>query len=394
MLRRCLSLAIVFALLLLLQASGGAQDATKWTNPDGKELVGEFVRMEGKAVVLRLENGKEAKVPLTNLSLESHLQALKLAKPEAFNKEVVKAPVAVEAAQLTFKIAPSAALTSPFEDDPKIDSFLKTFTDELNKGNLFVAWHMMPPKMQTDMSAFLSKNLQGLGPSAPSQLRRVFTYLASIASKKRDWLLDPVVTGQPMTPEQLAQAEQAWPYIVSFLEGVADPSIWEPSSFQQEKIPTFLASFLVNFQYLAELDKDPSKAWSYVVVSESADRAEVKFKVNGQELPPAQFQKVGKIWVVPELMIEIRGFLDKSANAPPNPMVTTGFGGFMAVGLPVLGKLDQAKTKEEFKKTLEALTGQMKKLPPGAAPSGPPQIPSWIPGFGSLPGQPAPPPGK
>lgn len=386
MLRRCLSLAIVFALLLLLQASGGAQDATKWTNPDGKELVGEFVRMEGKAVVLRLENGKEAKIPLTNLSLESHLQALKLAKPEAFNKEIIKAPVAVEAAQLTFKIAPSAALTSPFEDDPKIDSFLKTFTDEANKGNFFVVWHMMPPKMQTDMSAFLSKNLQGLGPTAPARLRKAFGYLASIASKKSEWLLDPAVTGLPVPPEQLEPMRKSWPYIVSFLEGIADPANWEPSNFQAENIPSFLSSVLINFQYLAAAEQSPSQKWSYIVVSESADRAEVKFTNNGVESPVAQFQKVGKIWVVPELMIQIRGFLDKNASAPADPRASTVFTGMMTVALPVLEKLDQAKTKEEFKKTMEILTSQM-KLPPGAAPAGPPQIPSWLPGFGGMSGQ-------
>ncbi len=392
MLRRCLSLASCFAMLVLLQAHSGAQDATKWTNPDGKELVGEFVRMEGKNVVLKLENGKEAKVPLTNLSLESHLQALKLAKPEAFNKEIVKAPVAVEAAKLTFKLEPSAALTSPFEDDPKIDSFLKTFTDELNKGNFFVVWHMMPPKMQTDMSVFLSKNLQGLGPTAPGRLRKAFGLLASIASKKRDWLLDPAVNGTSATPEQLESINQAWPYVVSFLEGTADPAIWDPSSFQTENIPNFLASALVNLQFLAALEQSGTPKWSYVVVSESADRAEVKLTMYGNPSPVTQFQKVGKIWVAPELMIHIRGFLDKSANAPADPNLVRIFSAMMTPAVPVLEKLDQAKTKEDLKKTVgelrkavDLVTGQM-KLPADKL-----EYPIWMPGYSVFSGQTAPP---
>ena len=84
MLGRCFSILCLLA-SLSLPGNLFAQDALKWTNVDGKEVVGEFVRMEGKTVVIKLENGKEAKVPLSSLSLESHLQALKLSKPEAFN---------------------------------------------------------------------------------------------------------------------------------------------------------------------------------------------------------------------------------------------------------------------------------------------------------------------
>ncbi len=386
---RFLSLLSLLA-VLLLSGNLSAQDAMKWTNLEGKEIVGEFVRMEGKTVVIRLENGKEAKVPLASLSLESHLQALKLAKPEAFNKEVVKAPVVVEAAKIPFKIATSAVMSSPFEADPKIDSFMRTFTDEVNRGNFFVVWHMLPPKMQTDLSTVISKNLQNLGPSFPTQMKKATTLLASIASKKKDWLIDPAVTGQELPPEAVAQYNENWPYIIAFLEGLSDPAVWE-NSFRPDTVPNFLAAVLVNGQYLAPLaGKAGVQMLSYKVLSESADRAEVELTLGGQVMPAVSFQKVGKIWVAPDLMNNLRQGVDMALNAPASPQAAGAFSALMATAIPVLNKLDGCKTKEDFKKTLDSLQKMVPQGPPGAAPT----LPS-IPGF-SIPGLTPPPaaPGK
>lgn len=381
---------------LCLALSVSAQQPNKWTNPDGKEIIGDFVRLEGKALVLQLENGKEAKIPFASLSLESHLQALKLGRPEAFNKDPVKAPVEVEAAVLPFKLTTTSILNSPFESDPTIDSFLKTFTDEFNRGNYFVAWHMMPPKMQTDMSAFLSKQLLSLGPNAPGQIRKLLDKIESILAKKKDWLLDPEITKQEIPDAQKKEIDEVWPYVVAMLKDLSEPSIWDSKNFRPEGIPNFLASVLVNFQYLPKMSKNPElQKMTYKVISESGDRAEVEIAMPGQAAKVVQFQKVGKIWVVPEMMNGVRKMLDESAQTPTDPKVAQGFGFGLAMIMPVVDALDQAKSKEDFKKTLDKFGGQF--MPAGGMPGASPGMPSGLPGFPGFPGipglTPPPPPG-
>jgi hypothetical protein len=381
--RRWLSRFSLFSCLLLWCATTIGQDATKWTNPDGKEIVGEFVRMDSKSVTLRLASGKETKVPLASLSLESHLQALKLAKPDNFTKEPIKALEVVEPAQLAIKRTASSVLTTPFEDDPSIDSFMQTFAKEINRANLFVVWHMMPPKMQADMSALISKGLVAAGPSAPNQLRKVFATSASIVSKKRDWILDPSVTGSPIPEEQLAEIKSAWPSFVACLTDMSDKSIWDPVNFRQENVPKFLASVMVSFQYLEPLMKSDKPLLTYNIVSQSADRAEVEMTWGPRKLPVTQFQKVGKIWVAPEIMNNIRTGLDNSAKVQMGPQVAAGFGQVMFLAIPLLTKLDEAKTKEEFKKTLDSVSNMIPK-PPGGMPAG--GLPGGFPGIPGFPG--------
>jgi hypothetical protein len=276
-------------------------------------------------------------------------------------------------------------LTSPFDDDPSIDSFMQTFTKEVNRGNAFVVWHMMPPKMQVDMSAIISKGLVAAGPTAPTQLRKVFSTMASIVSKKRDWILDPAISGSPIPAKQLAEIKNAWPSIVGFFSDMSDKSIWDPNNFRQENIPNLLASLLVNFQYLNALKPSDSPELTYNIVSQSADRAEVELSMGPQTFPAVQFQKVGKIWVAPEIMNNIRTGLDEAAKVQMGPQVAAGFGQMMFVVMPILGKLDEAKTKEEFKKTIESVSNMIPKppagMPQGGLPGGFPGIPGF-PGFG------------
>ena len=98
MFRSCSSLkAIGFSLcVVFLSAPATAQPAKlKWTDNTEKTTIdAEFVRMTDGAVVLK-KDGKEISVPLTKLSMASHLQALKLAKPDAYSKAAPKAVVEI-----------------------------------------------------------------------------------------------------------------------------------------------------------------------------------------------------------------------------------------------------------------------------------------------------------
>lgn len=57
-----------------------------WTSTDGKTIKARYVRMSGDAVVIKTENGKSWKVPLTKLNTASQEQAKTAAAAEAAGK--------------------------------------------------------------------------------------------------------------------------------------------------------------------------------------------------------------------------------------------------------------------------------------------------------------------
>ena len=118
----------------------------KWTSSTGSVISAEFVRLEEGSVVVK-KDGKEIPVPLSKLSIDSHLQALQLANPEAYSKPAPKATVGVE------QTAESTRLLneSPFSAEQTIEQCLDTLTAELEAGNATALWHMLTPEMQGDV---------------------------------------------------------------------------------------------------------------------------------------------------------------------------------------------------------------------------------------------------
>jgi len=62
---------------LLSQSNPTPPESLQWTNNDGKSINAHFVKLDGEAVILRMEDGKTSKVPFTRLSTESVAQARK-----------------------------------------------------------------------------------------------------------------------------------------------------------------------------------------------------------------------------------------------------------------------------------------------------------------------------
>lgn len=59
---------LIFVAVFALFSSGNAEVSREWISNDGKKLNATFVRQEANAVVLRLENNREVKVPVSRLS--------------------------------------------------------------------------------------------------------------------------------------------------------------------------------------------------------------------------------------------------------------------------------------------------------------------------------------
>jgi len=374
-----------------------SQEGTKWSSPDGKVVEGEFIRMEDKAVVLKLASGKEAKVPLSSLSLESHLQALQLAKPEAFSKELIKAPVIVEAATPEVVAPITSIMDFPFGEDPTIDQFLKTSVNEWKRGNNFVVWHMLPPRMQQDIVHIISHTMNTLGPAGATTFRGAFGVLGSLASKKRDWIQQSELAKIFPVQGSAEQTEKSWPIMVGMMQKLAEPELWDPANFQPDSIVGWLAHLSELMAYAREMTPELNEI-TYKVISQSSERAEVEVVFGTAQPQVFNFQKVGDIWVVPEVMIALRSNVDKElAEGTTLEALKTVMGIFAIMG-PTLKAMDQAKTREEFDKTLaqSGLKARLGSLPSpagstggagaSALPFGLPGLPMGIPGVPGIPG--------
>jgi hypothetical protein len=358
---------------LTAQVAIAAEQLT-WTNPDGKEVSGEFLRMDtlNKSIVIRTELGREIVVPLASLSFESHLQALKLAKPEAFNKDVVKAPEAVQPVELTTPTPVGSVTDSPFGEDPTIDEFLRISIGEWKRGNNFIVWHMMPPRMQQDIQELIKKNTQGIGPTGLAQARQMVSTMASLAAKKRDWIVQsPLVALYPIQADS-PKADQQWPIMVGMLEKLSDKSLWDSDNFQAESLIPWLVNSSEMLAYVREMSGELNDVTTNVL-SQSADRAEVEVKIGSMEPVIYQFQKVGNIWIVPEIMNEMRAKLDQQLKGDDSGQMFSMLGAVLGVAGTMLSQLDKAKTLEEFNQNVNnpLLVQFLSRLPKTRSDRGP-----------------------
>jgi hypothetical protein len=381
----------VFAMIIIGEALSGTAwgDELEWTSPDGQSIKGEFLRMEGKDIWIRRNTGSEVKIPLSSLSLESHLQALKLAKPDAFSKELVKAPEIVQPVEIPTTIPVASITVTPFGEDPTIDQFLRIAINEWERGNNFVVWHMLPPRMQQDIEALIAQNMQAIGPAGPSQIRTAISLLASLASKKRDWVVQSdLVALYPI--QSVEEGSEQWPVMVGMLQKLSDNSLWAPENFQPGKIVPWLASLSELLSYFREMNSELNQI-DATVVSQSADRAEVQVTLGSMEPVTYQFQKVGNIWLVPEVMNQMREGLDQQMANPNTAQMATQVVAGLSLFIPTLTKLDQAKTQEEFDELLakSGLSQMLSMIPKPENTDALKGLPS-LPGLpGGLPGLPA-----
>lgn len=380
---------LLLCLALGLSHQVAAQELLEWTNPEGKSVTGEFIQMDKNSVKIRNDSGREIEIPLSSLSFESHLQALKLAKPEEFSKELVKAPEAIEPVALSTS-APLGSITeSPFGEDTTIDEFIRIAVGEWKRGNNFVVWHMLPPRMQQDLQQLVFKNLQAFGPEGLNQMRSAVSLMASLASKKRDWIIESDLAALFPVQGDSPEAKEQWPVMVGMLEKASDRSLWQPENFQGQSLTPWFASVSELLAYVKELNGDLNEV-SANVVSQSAERAEVEVTFGSMEPVTYQFQKVGNIWVVPEIMNELRANLDQQLSDQGGSQMTSLIGTILPVAIATLTKLDQSKTRNDFDKLLqEPLMKQiLANVPKWETDRGPleglppmPGIPSFLFGF-------------
>ncbi|MBX3421289.1 MAG: hypothetical protein KF752_07000 [Pirellulaceae bacterium] len=328
------------------------QDAQQWTSLDGKTVSGQFLRLDDKAVVLQLSSGKQVTVKLSALSLESHLQALKLANPGAFSKELLRAPIEVQPQVPADLLSIEAILASSFSENPTIDAFLQATCNQWQRGNTFVNWHALPPKIQRDMAAHIAGHMNALGPSGCQQMRTVFGSLANIVSKKSDWVLGSPMLQSPVAGGlTVAELHERWPSVVGYWRAMADESLWHADNFQSDRIVPWLANLSVAAGFLKQVDPRLYQA-RYEITSQTADRAQARLTVGLQSAHSLDFQKFGNIWLVPEKMNQLQADIAKHATPELRARSAKKILEMLQGLQPLLKQLEQAKSQQEFQQLL------------------------------------------
>lgn len=367
--------ACVAILLSLPSVQLCAQEATIWKDATGREVEAEFVRLTDDGVVLRLKsNGREVETQLSKLSLESHLQAIKLARPEEWSKPLPKAYVPPKRLEPSNEIDSDSLLESPFSGDETIDQFIGKIKSENDRGNYFVAWHCLPVKMQNDIAKLASKGMSKVGSQPLGQIAKLLKDISSILNEKEDFVFNnPNIAGNPMIAGPL---KQQWPLLREIFMSLSEDGFWDEENFTEENIPGWLAKLASVFgRHHDTLDAATGGMSSqnvdslFTIVSQTASSAKLEFQppaspIPGVPQPPKQevtARKLGKIWIVDAWMKELRKGVDeglKQIDAAPE------VGGQISTALaftvvPIITPLKNAKTQEEFDAAVENIVSSV-----------------------------------
>ncbi|MCA9128888.1 MAG: hypothetical protein KDB22_17500 [Planctomycetales bacterium] len=380
----CLPWLLLFVASLGVGPVANGQETNKWIYR-GKEIVADFVRVTDNGVVLRNASGKEAEVPFSDLDLKSHLQALKLADPEAFSKPLIKADVPAEIAEPEFTLDPAELLKSPFSANTSIEEYLSKIKEDVEKRNWFILWHCLPNKMQTDTALLVEKAADKLGSSAVTQVRTIMGNLNTIVRDKHEYIMaHPLVTAQP---ELAAELEKIWPSFAGLVAALAAEDLWQPENFKKENVPTFLAKFIAaTAPYSVQLDAHTSQMverltgqpsnnkLDYRILSQSNGNAEVELLAGPITSPKLTLRKTGNQWIPGKEMSDMRQALDKalaSVDSVDNSVASRVQLALIAINGAV-GSLADANSQQDFNEKAQTLIDLFKTLAPENGPGGAP----------------------
>lgn len=374
---KAISLSLCMA---FLSASAAAQPAKlKWTDNTEKTTIdAEFVRMADGAVVLR-KDGKEISVPLAKLSMASHLQALKLAKPQAYTKAATKAAVGIEQTAESTKLLNE----SPFKDNQTIEEFLTTMTNELEAGNATAFWHALTPEMQADVEDIVVAAVESGGKGMLVQLRNLMKHTATIVHEKKTFIFaSPVAAADPKIAKIM---QQTWPQIELFTDALTDKANWDSANFKPGSVGPWLAALSAKLgSAFVKMDQlavkaglpgmDIKKLMAHKVISQSGDSAMVQFTEAGPPMmnpqtrqmmqpkppEPIEWVRVSGKWLPKNVVDNWKEVV--ATRKSQLDFVMPSVSGGLAVAIPFASSLANAKTQQEFNAALQQIMGSLPNM--------------------------------
>lgn len=385
---RSVSLVAFVATLVFSGVLNAQEEILTWTSSKGQKIRAEFLRLTDDGVVLKVQPaGKEAEVKFSALSLDSHLQALKLGRPEEFDKPLIKFVLAPEFEVPGPKSISLARIArSPFSPDMSLQQFVDVANAEIKDGNLFVFWHMLPKRMQDDIAMMMAKQTEQSGKAPYVQTKALMANLHKIFAKQRDFVFNhSSVANDTEMKQELANL---WPILDQLTASLADEELWDYDELTQaENTPDWLARMSMVLSgnldsIVAYADHETSGMATKLldnmqlmqVVDEQEDAGQVRFAFqiptslpmggmggptaslasNGAPQPdePLTYRRYKGIWLPPKFMNEMRAGLD-TAMAQLDDGSDAGAAQMqmqMGLGLVVgqVATLANAKTQEEF----------------------------------------------
>lgn len=361
-----------------------AEGPLQWSLVGGKPFEAEYVRTTDKGVVLRQPStGRESEIPFSKLDIKSHFQAKKLGNPEAYNKPLVKAEVKPDVPEVELATATPEDLASPYPSDPTIEQFLSTLKTESEAQNFAAIWHAIPPRMQSDIESLVEKAADKIGPGPIGQVRKMMQSISTIVQDKSDFVFN---NAQIQQIPGLDQVKPMWPEISGLVGAIALEQHWQPENFKKGKIlPALVTMQKTVHPFMLELSEqvkpmlppgvEPGEGFDYKILSQSKDKAEVEMTSAGQPPQKVVFQKVGKIWIVPALMNQVRKGLDDATKAvdelQPSQVSTATFA---LTGInAIVGQLAAAESQSEFDGSVAQLMQMVQGMMPKPPQQGGPQ---------------------
>lgn len=360
-------LANLFAFLALMVVAGhyahGQDSPTTWTSSGGKSLEAEFVRLTEDGVILKLKsNGQQAEIAFSKLSLSSHLQAIKLGRPEEFSKPVPKAEIAPVIELPPMRIVDvDAVMQSPYSSSQSLTQFVNTTTGEMDSGNFFVGWHGLPPKMQDKIAELASKGMSKVGKPPIIQIKTLMRHLNTIVTDKKDFVFgNKTLTGDRTFRKELYSH---WPIIERLVGSISNEELWQAENFEQDKIVRWMASLssaigsnIDSAKVLLAKAGQPNASFAqlYNVVSEQEEKGKISMPLMAMMGQPPQeivMRKVGEIWVSPQQMNQLKEGLDQGLSQIDSvdpEQVRSSIQLVLTPLVPVFGALARAETQEEF----------------------------------------------
>ncbi len=344
----------------------------KWLDSTEKSTIeAEFVRLVDGAVVLK-KDGKEIAVPLSKLSLASHLQALKLAKPGAYSKPAPKIIVGLQPTPESEKL-----LENPFPANATVEQFMDTLIAQLDAQNPMVVWHALTPEMQTDVEDLIVSAIDAGGSGLLVQVRSLMKQLATLMTEKQQFVLGSSLAA---TNPQLRQQVTV---LTAVATALADKQNWDAENFKSGKVAPWLAGMSVklgsagNSLLTASIPKggpgappqSAKQALDYKVLSQSEDKAEIQLlnpsfnalvsdPQTGQMKPGKEARKIELLHVsgkwLPKIMVDDWNSSITQAKfgvTQVMPLARTG----LAAVIPMVSSLANAKSQQEFNAALQQL---------------------------------------
>jgi hypothetical protein len=286
-----------------------ALSADSWTNSSGdKTINGEFIKLEGVNLSLRMSDGSEKVIPLSKLDDKSRIKARELAKsgakPSASTSDSIKAN----------GISTNVKFLTPvtFPSSPSAEEFMDIVVRELKNENPMVVWDALPASKQKQVREIVKLASTRIEQRTMNAIKKFRGELLTALKSKKQFVLNS--TKLPIPPEQMSVLAGSYDSLVGLLDAYI-PEAWMDTSYlQQSEIRDLLATYVervaakgeevkkslpIDSPFRAMLAQTPESA---KVENSGSKEAMVTFVLPGQPSVPVKYVLTEGRWL-PELML-------------------------------------------------------------------------------------------